>query len=458
MDELDRVIPQPVFAHGEVPRAWRGLTPRVEAMRDRLQQLVPGGCHTYAKGGDQFPQSAPPFIERGHGCHSWDLDGNEYIEYGMGLRSVTLGHAFAPVVDAVRKALGDGTNFSRPSPIELECAECFLQCVPTAEMVKFCKDGSHAVDGAVRLARAWTGRDVVAICADHPFFSTSDWFIGTTAMNAGIPEATRRQIVGFSYNDIASLERLFEEHKGQIACVVMEATRTEEPLPGYLAQVLAVTRANGSLLVFDEMITGFRWHLHGAQHEYGVTPDLSTFGKAMANGFSVSALAGRREIMQLGGSDHSRERVFLLSTTHGAETHQLAAALATMRFYQDHPVVETLCARGARLRAGIERAVADHGLADHVNLSSRDCNLLFTTRDADKRPSQAFRTLFMQEMIKRGVIAPSFVVSFSHADTDIECTVQAVNESLRVYRRALEDGIERHLEGRSVKPVFRHHG
>jgi glutamate-1-semialdehyde 2,1-aminomutase len=238
----------------------------------------------------------------------------------------------------------------------------------------------------------------------------------------------------------------------------MEATRTEEPLPGYLAQVLAVTRANGSLLVFDEMITGFRWHLHGAQHEYGVTPDLSTFGKAMANGFSVSALAGRREIMQLGGSDHSRERVFLLSTTHGAETHQLAAALATMRFYQDHPVVETLCARGARLRAGIERAVADHGLADHVNLSSRDCNLLFTTRDADKRPSQAFRTLFMQEMIKRGVIAPSFVVSFSHADTDIECTVQAVNESLRVYRRALEDGIERHLEGRSVKPVFRHHG
>jgi glutamate-1-semialdehyde 2,1-aminomutase len=193
MDELDRVIPQPVFAHGEVPRAWRGLTPRVEAMRDRLQQLVPGGCHTYAKGGDQFPQSAPPFIERGHGCHSWDLDGNEYIEYGMGLRSVTLGHAFAPVVDAVRKALGDGTNFSRPSPIELECAECFLQCVPTAEMVKFCKDGSHAVDGAVRLARAWTGRDVVAICADHPFFSTSDWFIGTTAM-----KASRRPRVGRS--------------------------------------------------------------------------------------------------------------------------------------------------------------------------------------------------------------------------------------------------------------------
>jgi glutamate-1-semialdehyde 2,1-aminomutase len=424
-------------------------------MRDRLHALVPGGCHTYAKGDDQFPQSAPPFIVRGAGCHSWDLDGNEYIEYGMGLRAVTLGHAFAPVVEAVRQSLGDGSNFARPAPIELECAECFLQTVPTAEMVKFCKDGSDAVDAAVRLARAHTGRDLVAICADHPFFSTSDWFIGTTPMNAGVPESTRRQILKFAYNDIADLGKLFAAHEGQIACVVMEAARTDEPRDGYLAKVQSLARDNGALLVFDEMITGFRWHLNGAQHEYGVTPDLSAFGKGMANGFSVSALAGRREIMELGGSDHSRERVFVLSTTHGAETHQLAAAIATMRFYQTHPVVETLYARGARLRAGFERAVAEHGLTSYVELSSRNCNLLFVTRDAEQRPSQAFRTLFMQEMIDRGVIAPSLVVSYSHTESDIDGTIAAAQEALRVYRCAIDDGVGKYLKGRPVQPVFR---
>ena len=426
-----------------------------QALRQRSHDLIPGGCHTYAKGDDQFPEQAPPFIVRGSGCRAWDIEGREFIEYGMGLRAVTLGHAFEPVVEAVRRQLGHGTNFTRPAPIEVECAEQFLDLVPTAEMVKFCKDGSHAVDGAVRLARAHTGRDLVAICGDHPFFSTSDWFIGTTEMNSGIPEATRRLVVKFRYNDIASLEALFAQHHGQIACVVMEAARIEEPGPGYLEAVRRLTHANGALLVFDEMITGFRWHLRGAQHEYGVAPDLSTFGKAMANGFSVSALAGRREIMKLGGNDHDRERVFLLSTTHGAETHELAAALATMRFYRDNPVIETLYARGARLRSGFERAVADSGLEGYVDVVSRDCNLLFGTRDPENKPSQPFRTLFIQELIKRGVIGPSFVVSFSHTPADIDHTIDVVRETLTVYRRALEDGVGPYLGGRSIKPVFR---
>ena len=432
-------------------------SPATQALRRRARELIPGGAHTYAKGDDQFPEQAPPFIARGAGCRVWDTDGNEFIEYGMGLRAVTLGHGFAPVVEAVARQLRHGVNFTRPSPLELQCAELLQSIVPSAEMVKFCKDGSHAVDGAIRLARAYTGRDMVAICADHPFFSTSDWFIGTTDMNAGIPEAVRRQVVKFRYNDLASLEALFAEHPRGIACVVMEPARTEEPQPGYLERLKALTHANGAVLVFDEMITGFRWNLGGAQHVYGVTADLCTFGKALANGFSVSALAGRRELMQLGGFDHDRERVFLLSTTHGAETHQLAAAIATMQFYRDHPVVETLYARGARLRAGVATAVAQNGLAGHVELLGRDCNLLFATRDAGKQPSQAFRTIFMQEMLRRGVIAPSFVVSYSHGDDDIDRTVSAVAEALRTYRRALDEGPERHLRGRPVKPVFRRH-
>jgi glutamate-1-semialdehyde 2,1-aminomutase len=237
----------------------------------------------------------------------------------------------------------------------------------------------------------------------------------------------------------------------------MEAARTEEPDGDYLHWVRQTTHANGAVLVFDEMITGFRWHLGGAQAAYGVTADLCTYGKGLANGFAVSALAGRRELMQLGGFDHPHERVFLLSTTHGAQTHELAAAIATMRYYRDHPVIETLHARGARLREGITQVVASLGLERQFGLMSRDCNLLFGTRDAEGRPSQPLRTLFMQEMVRHGVIAPSFVVSWSHSEADIDQTVDAASAALRVYRQALDGGVERFLEGPSVKPVFRRH-
>jgi glutamate-1-semialdehyde 2,1-aminomutase len=424
-------------------------------MQQRAHHLIPGGAHTYAKGDDQFPENAPPFIVRGQGCHAWDLDGREYIEYGMGLRAVTLGHAFAPVVEAATRQLQHGVNFTRPAPIELECAETLLSMVPGAEMVKFCKDGSHAVDGAIRLARAATGRDLVAICGCHPFFSTSDWFIGTGEMDAGIPQAVSRLVLKFDYNDRASLQALFDAHPGRIACVLMEAARIDEPAGDYLQWVKQCANDHGALLVFDEMITGFRWHNGGAQTLYGVTPDLATFGKALANGFSVSALAGRRELMKLGGLHHDQDRVFLLSTTHGAQTHELAAAIATMRFYRDHPVVEVLQQRGARLRQGIEQAATALGLSGQVGVVSRDCNLLFYTRDAQGQPSQPLRTLFMQELVRGGVIAPSFVVSWSHSEADIDRTVDAAAAAMQVYRRALDGGVERFLQGRPVQPVFR---
>ena len=430
---------------------------RTRAIQSSARRLIPGGAHTYAKGDDQFPESAPGVLVRGAGCHTWDADGNEYLEYGIGLRAVTLGHAFPPVVDAVVKQLQLGTNYTRPAAIEVEYAEALLEILPGADMVKFCKDGSMAVDGAIKLARAHTGRAKVAICAEHPFFSTNDWFIATTPMPGGIPKEFRRQTVPFHYNDIADLEDLFGRYSGEIACVVMEAARLEDPKPGYLQQVKDCCHRHGALLVFDEMITGFRFDLGGAQGLYGVVPDLSTFGKALANGFAVSALAGKREFMELGGFDHSRERVFLLSTTHGAETHSLAAALATLQFYREQPVIEILHSRGARLRAGLNAAIARLNLGRQVELLGRDCCLLFATRDVTGAPSQPLRTLFMQELVKQGIIAPSFVVSYSHSEADIDRTVEAANHALTVYRRALDEGVDRHLEGRSVKPVFRPH-
>ncbi|HXX25002.1 MAG TPA: glutamate-1-semialdehyde 2,1-aminomutase [Terriglobia bacterium] len=425
------------------------------ALQVKARQLIPGGAHTYAKGDDQYPERAPAFITHGKGCHVWDVDDNEFIEYGMGLRAVTLGHAFQPVVDAAYRQMQLGSNFTRPAKIEVELAEALLEVIDGADMVKFAKNGSDVTTAAVKLARAYTGRDLVAICADQPFFSTDDWFIGTTELNAGIPQTISELTLKFQYNDLGSLRDIFDRHPGRIACVVMEAEAATPPLSGYLHQVKELCEEQGAVLVFDEMITGFRWHLGGAQKFYGVVPHLSTFGKAMGNGFAISALAGKREIMRLGGLDHEQARVFLLSTTHGAETHALAASLETIRIFRERKVVEFLWKQGERLSTLVNRSIAENHLEGFFELLGRPCNLVFATCDRERKRSQAFRTLFLQELIRRGVIAPSFVVSFSHSDEDIDRTAQAVHEALGVYRKALDEGIEKYLEGRPIKPVNR---
>jgi glutamate-1-semialdehyde 2,1-aminomutase len=422
---------------------------------ERFHSLIPGGSHTYAKGDDQYPAHMLPYAARGKGCRMWDADGNEFIEWGMGLRSVTLGHAYPPVVEAAREAMLGGTNFIRPTLIELEAAEAFLDIIPGAEMVKFSKDGSDAMSGAVRVSRAYTGRDLVAICGGQPFFSVDDWFIGTTPMSAGIPQATRDLTVTFHYNDIESVEQLFDRYPGQLACLVLEPEKYDAPEDGFLNGLRDLCDRHGTVLVFDEMITGFRWHLGGGQGFHGVVPDLSAWGKAMANGFSVAALAGRKDIMELGGLLHDRERVFLLSGTHAAETHGLAAAIATMRVYREEPVIETLWRQGQRLEDELQRAIADQGVGEHIRLFGRPCCLVYGTRDAEGEPSQPFRTLFLQEIMKRGVIAPSLIVSYSHDDEAVDRTVEAFHGAFGVYRKALREGIDGYLESRPVQPVWR---
>jgi glutamate-1-semialdehyde 2,1-aminomutase len=398
---------------------------------------------------------APGFIVNGKGCHVWDADGNEFIEYGMGLRAVTLGHAYDPVNEAAYRQMQLGHNFVRPSPIEVECAEEFLDLVPGAEMVKFGKNGSDAANAAVKLARAYTGRDMVAICGDHPFFSVDDWFIGTTPMAAGIPEVIKSLTVKFRYNDIASAQALFDQYPDRIACVVLEPEKDIPPVDDFLHKLQQLSHKNGAVLIFDEMITGFRWHNGGGQTYHAVVPDLSSFGKAMGNGFSISALAGKKEIMKLGGLGHEKERVFLLSLTHGAENPNLAAALQVMKIYRNEPVIDTLWQRGEQLAAGINQSIVSLGLAEHFALIGRPCALVYATRDENKKPSQEFRALFLQETIKRGLLAPSLVVSYSHSISDIDATVEAIHGALGEYKRALSDGASKYLIGRPVKPVFR---
>ncbi|KUL62799.1 glutamate-1-semialdehyde 2,1-aminomutase [Streptomyces sp. NRRL S-1521] len=418
--------------------------------------MVPGGAHTYAKGEDQYPEDLAPVISHGRGAHVWDVDGNRYLEYGSGLRSVSLGHAHPRVTEAVRRELGRGGNFVRPSIVEVDAAERFLATVPTAEMVKFAKNGSDATTAAVRLARAVTGRPRVALCGDHPFFSVDDWFIGTTPMSAGIPAATTDLTVSFPYGDLAATEELLTRHEGEVACLLLEPATHTEPPPGYLAGLRELADRHGCLLVFDEMITGLRWSEAGAQGLYGVVPDLSTFGKALGNGFAVSALAGRREVMERGGLRHSHDRVFLLSTTHGAETHSLAAAMAVLDTYVEEGVTARLHVLGERLAVGVRDVAAGMGVGDHLVVRGRASNLVFATLDEHHRPSQEYRTLFLRRLIAGGVLAPSFVVSSALTEADIDRTVEVVAQACAVYRKALDAADPTPwLGGRPVKPVFR---
>ena len=430
---------------------------RSAAAQARLHELIPGGAHTYARGSDQYPEQMSPVIVRGSGARVEDLDGNWFVEYGMGLRSVTLGHGYRPIVDAVARAAADGVNFSRPSIWELRAAEEFLEQVPMADMVKFAKNGSDATTAALKLARAVTGRPLVAICRNQPFFSTDDWFIGATAMRAGIPTRISDLTVNFAYNDLESVRDVLSRHSGQVAAIFLEqATATAEPAPGFLEGLRALADEHGVVLVFDEMITGMRWARGGAQSIYGVKPDLSTWGKALGNGFSIAALAGRRDIMELGGLNTDRSRVFLLSTTHGAETTGLAAYLAVADEYRQRDVVGIMESQGRILADGINQAAADLGLSAQIAVIGRPSCMVFATKDAAGNPSQAFRTLFIQELLDRGVLAQSLVISAAHSVEDLSLTIDAFQGAMQVYRRAVEAGTtDGLLRGRPVAPAMR---
>jgi glutamate-1-semialdehyde 2,1-aminomutase len=425
-------------------------------LAERAHTLIPGACHTYSKGDDQFPLQSPRFIERGSGCRVFDLDGNEYLDWGMGLRSVLLGHGYPAVLEAVNYQLQNGTNFTRPAPIEVELAELLVNLVPSAQMVKFAKNGSTVTTAAVKLARAYTGRDYVALCRDHPFFSYDDWFIGTTPCSAGVPKAIQDLSLTFGYNDLDEIERLFARHPQGIAAVILEPATAVPPASGYLAGLRELCTRHGTVLIFDEMITGFRWHLSGAQAYFDVTPDLSTFGKGMGNGFSVAALVGKREIMELGGIRHQKEKVFLISTTHGAETHSLAAALATITELRDKQVIGHLWRVGGALVEGFNALSGELGLTQHAKASGYPCSPVFTFYDRSGAVSSPLRTLFLQEMIARGVLIPYISPSFTHRDREVDETLAATRHALSVCRQALdENAIEKHLVGPPTKPVFR---
>lgn len=426
--------------------------------QERLLKAIPGGAHTYSRGYDQYPANAPQILDNGKGAYVFEPDGTKYLDYGMALRAVNLGYAEDEIDEAAFQQIRKGNNLTRPSMIELEAAELMVDLIDSVDMVKFTKNGSTAVSAAVKLSRAFTGRELVARCAEQPFFSYDDWFIGSTPLTRGIPQETIEKTKMFCYNDIASLETLIAQYPGQFACVVLEPAATEEPKDGYLQKLQALCRANGIVFVLDEMITGFRWHMKGAQHVYGVTPDLCTFGKAMANGFAVACVAGKREIMELGSIEfEGRERVFFLSTTHGAEMCGLGAFVATVKFMQKYNVVEYLWDFGRKLTVLMQLKAEEHGIGQHFKVCGIPCSPYYLTLDETGNNSLGFRTLFSQEMIRSGVLMPWMALSYRHGEAELNATERALDATFAIYRKALEDGVQKYLVGPVIKPVFRKH-
>lgn len=422
-------------------------------LRKKAASLIPGGAHTYSKGDDQFPQLSPHSIVKGKGARILDVDGNEFIDWGMGLTSVILGHAYEPIIEVIKKELDNGCNFIRPSFIEAEVAELIKEQIPSAEMVKFAKNGSNATTSAVKLARAYTGKEIVLRCIDQPFFSIDDWFIGDTDISSGVTEKTKSETKHFKYNDIDNLKKIIEKYRGHgIACVILEPAATEEPKDGYLQSVKDICEKEGIVLVFDEVVSGFRFHPKGAQYLYGVTPHLSTFGKAMANGYSISALVGKKEIMQLGGLEHDKERVFLLSTTYGGETHHLRATQKTIEILNqnDYEVTKHIWHVGNTIKEAYNKLVQKYELSEYTSMLGIDCRPYFYFKN------NILRALFQQEMIKYGVLVQGIIPSFSHKEREINQTIEAFEYSLKTLSNAIaQESVEKYLVGNAVKPVFR---
>jgi glutamate-1-semialdehyde aminotransferase len=433
--------------------------------RNTIHQLIPGGAHTYSKGDDQFPLLSPAAISYGKGSHVWDIDGNEYLDCSMGLTSVSLGHAYEPVLDAVRSEFEKGVNFQRPSVLEKETAEKFLSLVPQHDMIKFAKNGSIVTTAAVKLARAFTGRKLVAIPGDHPFYSYDDWFIGTTACNKGVPNEISDLSVTFKSCDINSLKQLFERYPGQIACVITEpekspcgngCTCSQSPAV-FLKEAIDLAHQEGALFIIDEMVSGFKSAFPGSMTKYDLKPDMATWGKGIANGFSFCALTGTKGIMELGGiTNVGEEKVFLISTTHGGETHAMAAANATINEFKTKSVIQHNHSIGDALIEGCNKILLELDLLNYVNIITCNWMLTFSFMDNEKIISQGYRTLMMQEMIKRGILFQgAFVPCFSHTMDDVDYFLTAFFESCKVYQEAIKTNYSDFLVGGPAKLVFR---
>jgi glutamate-1-semialdehyde 2,1-aminomutase len=412
----------------------------------RAERVIPLGSQTFSKSKIAYPDGvAPLFISRGKGCQVWDIDGNEYTDYVSGLLSVSIGYADETINDSVIKQLQNGVSFSLPHQLETIVAEKIVNYVPCAEMVRFGKNGSDATSAAIRLARAYTKREHVAVCGYHGW---QDWYIGSTTRDLGVPEATKALTHQFQFNNIDSLKALLANQS--IAAVIMEPMNVEYPTEGFLADVKALCQAHGAILIFDETITGFRFNLGGAQQLFNVTPDLATFGKGMANGFPISAVVGRKDIMLL------MEDVFF-SGTFAGETMSLAATNAVLDKLKSDKVLEHIEQMGQLLIDGLNDIIVRNDASGFMKVSGHPSWVFLHITDSKHHSALLLKSYYLQEMLVRGIlINASHNLSFSHKRSDIDHLLTIYNEVIaNIVELDRSQSIAEHFEGQVMKPVFK---
>lgn len=410
----------------------------------RAEGLIPAFTQTLAKGPGQYVKgTAPKYLIKGKGSHVWDVDDNEYIDYNMGIGPISLGYCYDRVDNAIKHQLESGITFSQMHPLEVELAEMLRDIIPNAESVRYSKTGCDVTSAAVRLARAFTNRSKVLCCGYHGWH---DWYIAVTDRNNGIPQAVQDMTYTFNYNDINSVIDSIDD---DTACIILEPVVFDQPQDNFLHKLREICDKNKILLIFDEMWTGFRINLGGAQEYFGVKADLACFSKAVANGMPISILTGRRDIMSL------IEKDVFFYTTFGGEALSLAAAKATILEIKEKDVISHIAEQGKKLKNGY------NGLAEYFDMDYTKCSgynwRSIVTFDAKRGDSLEMKSLLQQEMIKRGVLWSAFHnMCFSHSGEDVQYTLDAYKDALPVLKKAIEEGnVRKYLRGQPVEPVFR---
>ena len=416
------------------------------------KKIVPLGSHTLSKSTMQWSVGAVPlYLESAKGCEVTDMDGNRYIDYGMALGPFILGYSDPDINQAVIAQLEKGTMFTLSHPLEAKAAQKIIDIVPCAEMVRFGKNGSDVTSTAIKLARAYTKREKIIICGYHGW---QDWYITTTERNDGIPQCYNDLVLSTKYNDIDHFESLLKKYKDEIACLIMEPVGAIKPNPGYLERVRELTQEHGMLLIFDELFTGFRWSMGGAQEYFGVTPDLACFGKAIANGMPVSCLCGKREYMD------QFDKVFY-SGTYLAETLSLAAIIANLDKLQNENVHQHIRTLGQYLIDKFAALVDKYGLEDTVSIIGYPFKSVVNLAAGENHTSSELKTYFQQECAKRGVLFIGYhLISLAHTKAHLDFTLDAYDEILKNLKAVLDAGtpVRETLTGSVITPVFKNVG
>jgi len=419
-----------------------------QLLLERAWKVIPSATQTFSKGSNQWVRGvSPSYLVKGDGAWVWDADGNKYLDYLMALGPIILGYGNQSVNQAIYDQIKNGTVFSQMHPLEVELAEKLVEIIPCAEMVRFGKNGSDATTASIRLARAITGREHIACCGYHGWH---DWYIGSTTRSAGVPKAVRNLTHTFAYNEIDSLKSLFKDFPQKFAAVIMEAISVDEPDPGFLEEVKDITHENGAILIFDEIVNGLRLALGGAQELIGVSPDIATFGKAMANGMPLSAVVGKREYMEV------FDEIFF-SGTFGGETASLAAGLATVNEIEKKGVINHLWKFGGKLKSGINNLIEQFSLSEAIQLVGYDPYSIMTFPHDDEKESRTRRSYFMQECHKRGLLYFGIhMPTASHGDLELEFTLKVLSEVMPMFASGYQaNDFSKRLEGEIIEPIFR---